>query len=204
MATCKNCGNNCGSQGKCGCNDSVLHLPPNCTAPPCPNPEPCPETFSDCCIIHNGDSFTYVYNQVPVPANAETPVVNGPSISTGFTILQGERLCDTWQRFIAYYECGYTGLPTPYGLKSNTITSTTINISWTPVASATEYRVYISPVSSISFTLVGTVTANTTPNITATGLTSNTSYYMYVTAYDSVNEITSCASVSLILTTKVS
>jgi Fibronectin type III domain len=195
---------NC-KKSPCGCEQGIPSAP-FCGAPTCPNPEPCAETWSDCCVIHNGDSFTYIYNQKPVPANAKTPVVNEVPIpisdfKTGFTILQGERMCDTWQRFIAYYECGYTSVPTPYGLKSNTITSTTINIGWTPVASATSYDVYIAPVSTGSFTLVGTVSANTTPNITATGLTPNTSYYMYVLAYDDNQGAYSCASVSLILTT---
>lgn len=192
MATCKNCGNTCGSQGKCGCNDSVLHLPPNCNPPNCPNPEPCPETFSDCCTIHNGDSFAYVQTvEVPQP---------GPQ----FTVYQGERLCDTWQRFISYYFC-QTQNNIVYGLKSQSITSTTLTIGWTPLVltSADSYEVFYSPVNSLSFVSAGTVAYNSSsPSLTITGLTPNTSYYVYVLV-NKFEEFT-CPSVSLILTTKVS
>lgn len=193
MATCKTCGNTCGSQGKCGCNDSVLHLPPNCNPPNCPNPEPCPETFSDCCTIHNGDTFTYIVEEAIVP---------GPQ----FTIYQGERLCDTWQRFINYYFCGTDNGKVPYGLKSTNITSTTLTIAWTPsptINNLEYYEVFYSPVSSIGFVSAGTVPySNTTPSLTITGLTPNTSYYVYVIVTDGLAK--PCPSVSLILTTKVS
>jgi Fibronectin type III domain len=190
MATCKNCGNTCGSQGKCGCNDTVLHLPPNCNPPACPNPEPCPETFSDCCIIHNGDSFTWLLDE---PTTVAPP----------FFILQGERLCDTWQRFLAYYNCGEDPATVPYGLKSTSITASTITVAWTPVtAPVVSYIVKIAPVATEIFTVAGTVTPSTSPSLTITGLTANTSYYVKVIANNPPDK--RCESVSLILTTKVS
>lgn len=164
----------------CGCQDTGLTTPAPCSAPSCPNPEPCAETFSDCCIIHNGDSYVYI----------------GKGGEPGFTVLQGERLCDIWQRFIAFDACPGDA---PYGLKSKLITSTTINVAWTPLPSAVSYDVYISEISPIAFTNVGTVLQNTTPNFTITGLTPATSYYVNVTFDNGVEE--SCASVSLILTT---
>lgn len=182
----------------CGCQDTGLTTPFPCSSPPCPNPEPCPETFSDCCVIHNGDSFTYVYNQTL--AQAEN-VVEGPIpvVTTGFSILQGERLCDTWQRFIAYYECGNTDTQTPYGLKSKSITSSTITIGWTPVTLVDFYQVFYAPVSTGVFVSAGIVTPSSNPTITISGLTANTNYYVYVRA--TYQDINSCNSVSLILTT---
>ena len=190
-----NCCNKCGNKGKCGCNDSVLHLPPSCPAPTCPDPEPCAETWSDCCVIHNGDSFTYITPEAPAVAAFDPGPV--PE-KTYFTILQGERMCDTWQKFLAYYECGS---PVVYGLKSKSITSTTINIAWTPLTEAVSYTVYIAPVSTAIWTSPGVVTQNTTPNFTITGLTPNTSYYVCVAHNTEVSQ--GCASVSLILTTSL-
>jgi hypothetical protein len=153
----------------------------------CPNPEPCAETWSDCCVIHNGDSFsTAGLNKQGAP----------------FVINQGDRLCDIMQRFFVYYNCGDdTGLPIPYGLKSGAITTTTINFSWAALTGASYYEVQVAPVSTGLFNVVGTVTANTTPNFTVTGLTPNTSYYLNIIPYD-IDDNTGCTSVSLILTTK--
>ncbi len=174
------------TKAPCGCEDQALTTGSPCVAPTCPNPEPCAETWSDCCVIHNGDSYTYIPKGL-----TEAPT---------FDILQGERMCDTWQRFLAYYECSPTAVPAPYGLKSKSITSTTINVAWTPVSAATSYEVWYSLTGTISWVSAGTVNQNTTPNFTITGLTPNTTYYVHVVATDGVEE--SCRSVSLILTTK--
>lgn len=188
------------TKAPCGCEDQALTTGSPCVAPTCPNPEPCAETFSDCCIIHNGDSFTYLNPEVQPPAVNVAEAAFGPNPvpeKTYFTILQGERMCDTWQKFLAYYECGS---PVVYGLKSKSITSTTINIAWTPLTEAVSYTVYIAPVSTVIWTSPGVVTQNTTPNFTITGLTPNTSYYVCVAYNTEVSQ--GCASVSLILTTK--
>ena len=187
----------------CGCEQGINAAPPCATgAPDCPNPEPCAETFSDCCIIHNGDSFTYLFPRGPAVAQAAGGAIDlgpGPIVEAApFTILQGERLCDTWQKFIAYYECGKGA---PYGLKSKVITSTTINVAWTPLDGVDNYQVFYSPVSSISWTSAGIVTPNTTPNLTITGLTPNTTYYVNVVP--TTANVAGCPSVSLILTTLV-
>lgn len=172
----------------CGCQDTGLTTPFPCSSPPCPNPEPCSETFSDCCIIHNGDSFTWIVDE-PLPGS--TPP---------FFILQGERLCDTWQRFLAYYNCGSDPTTVPYGLKSTSITASTITVAWTPVtAPVVSYIVKIAPVSTGTFTVAGTVTPSSSPSITITGLTANTSYYVKVIANNPPDK--RCESVSLILTT---
>ena len=200
-ATTPNC--NC-KKTPCGCENAISVAPPcSVGTNACPNPEPCAETWSDCCVVHNGDTFTYISadQTVPADANAEGPIP--VPVRTGFTTFQGERWCDTWQRFIVYYECRGDSL-TPYGLKSNTITTTTINISWYAVTNATDYEIWVAPVSTSVFSLAGSIVANTTPNYTITGLSPNTSYYVYVRTYDANGDIYSCASVSLILTTKIS
>lgn len=180
-------------QKDCGCNDTSLttNYLCNTAAPTCPNPEPCPETFSDCCVIHNGDAFTYV-----------NPLANPPA---QFIIHQGERLCDTWQRFFTYYNCPNGSENTVYGLKSKNITSTTLTVAWTPLslASTDYYEVFYCPVAGpITFISAGTVAYNnTTPSLTITGLTPNTSYYVNVKVV--MLAANTCSSVSLILTTKL-
>jgi hypothetical protein len=184
---CSKC--NC-AKAQCGCEDIGLTTNIACGAPTCPNPEPCAETWSDCCVIHNGDSFTWV---------PDIPDPDAPP----FSILQGERMCDTWQKFLAYYNCGQDPASIPYGLKSTNITSTTLTIAWTPITAVTvaAYEVYIAPVSTGIFALAGTTPQSTTPTFTVTGLTPNTSYYIKIIAGNPPDK--RCASVSLILTTKL-
>jgi hypothetical protein len=103
---------------------------------------------------------------------------------------------------LIYINCKSAVLPFPYGVKSNTITSTTINVSWYQLIDVEGYKVYISPATNpATWTLAGTVINNTTPNLTITGLTPNTSYYVYVQTY--IDDVVSCPSVTLILTTKL-
>lgn len=178
------------AKAQCGCDDRGLTTNPPCATgtPACPNPEPCAETWSDCCVIHNGDSFVWVSDE--------------PTITPPFPILQGERLCDTWQRFLAYYNCGDDPTTVPYGLKSTNITASTITVAWTPVTAAVvNYEVFIAPVTTGIFVSAGTVTPSTMPSLTITGLTANTSYYVKVIANNPPDK--RCASVSLILTTKL-
>lgn len=61
---------------KCGCLDTGLTTQPPCAhdTPECPNPDPCSETFSDCCIIHDGDGIA------------------------DLNIQTGDRVCDIWQK----------------------------------------------------------------------------------------------------------
>ena len=61
---------------KCGCLDTGLTTPTPCEHDTvlCPNPDPCPETFSDCCVVHDGDGIAEL--------NIQT----------------GDRVCDIWQK----------------------------------------------------------------------------------------------------------
>jgi hypothetical protein len=179
-----NC-NKCNSK-KCGCEDKGLTTPPACAqnTVDCPNPEPCAETFSDCCIIHNNDAYVYITEEDDLT----------------FSVLQGERLCDTLQKLIAtiYGSCDFD-FPYIYGLKSTVVTSSTINVVWTPVPLADSYTVYYATVAGMSWSNSGPITASTSPTYTITGLSSNTPYYVYVTYTIDAKE--SCRSVSLIITT---
>lgn len=185
-----NCCNKCGESGKCGCNDTVLHIPLSCPTPVCDNYNDCPETFSDCCVVHSGDTFTY-FDDPGKPATA------------GFTTYKGEKWCDVWQRFIISQYCT-AEFQAPYGFKANTVTSTTINVSWYQVPDLEGYEVQFAPVTNpqAAFTVAGTVLNNTTPNFTLTGLTPNTAYYVLVRSYAA--DVFSCPSVTLIITTKPS
>lgn len=187
---------------QCGCDDRGLTTNPPCATgtPACPNPEPCAETWSDCCVIHNGDSFTYAPNKGG-PKVTKSFAVEEPTVQLGFTILQGERMCDTWQRWVSYYECGAGA---PYGLKSKNITSSTITIGWTPVTEPIdEYQVFYIDVASYtgSFIAGDTIMPSANPTATITGLNPNTTYYVQV-SYTYQDKV-SCASVTLILTTKL-
>jgi hypothetical protein len=61
---------------KCGCLDTGLTTQPPCEhdTPACPNPDPCSETFSDCCVVHDGDGIA------------------------DLNIQTGDRLCDILQK----------------------------------------------------------------------------------------------------------
>lgn len=79
MANCK--------KKKCGCLDTGLTTPTPCAHDTleCPLPDPCPETFSDCCVVHDGDGI------------AE------------FNIQTGDRLCDILQKIALAYSPGAPG-----------------------------------------------------------------------------------------------
>jgi len=180
MSNCKKC--KCVTS-LCGCEDIALTTNLNCL-PPCPNPEPCAETFSDCCIIHNNDSYVYITDKDNLT----------------FSVLQGERLCDTLQKLTAalFGDCGVKE-PYVYGLKSTVVNSSTINVVWTPVPLADSYTVYYATVAGMIWSNSGLITANTSPTYTITGLNSSTPYYVYVTY--TIDGKESCRSVSLIITT---
>jgi hypothetical protein len=61
---------------KCGCLDTGLTTPTPCVHDTieCPNPDPCSETFSDCCVVHDGDGIA------------------------DLNIQTGDRLCDILQK----------------------------------------------------------------------------------------------------------
>lgn len=166
MATCPTC--NCKTL-PCGCEDQGLHTGSPCAinTPYCPNPEPCPETFSDCCIIHNGDT---IYSG----ANNPTQL---------FPIAQGERLCDILQKMVIWLEdpAGVIGdCPAVIGIKSMAITSTSIQVVWSTSAGAVNYTVgYTTNPGVVAWTNSASLSSSTT-SYTITGLTANTTYFIRV------------------------
>ncbi len=71
----------------CGCLDTGLTTPTPCAHDTleCPVLDPCSETFSDCCVVHDGDGI------------AE------------FNIQTGDRLCDILQKIALAYTPGAPG-----------------------------------------------------------------------------------------------
>lgn len=160
MSTCNKC--KCVTS-LCGCEDTALTTNLNCL-PACPNPEPCAETFSDCCVVHTNDTFFFYIDE-------ETP--------QGFTINKGDRMCEILQKLLIYFQNPGCVDPTSacnsvVGLQSVSVTSNTINIQWNSAIGATGYILQIKLSTDPLFTnttLPGLITATVIG-----GLIPNTEY----------------------------
>lgn len=73
----------------------------------------------------------------------------------------------------------------PTGVTAAPLSSSSISLSWSPVAEAASYKVYRSDNASGSYREAGTPTA---PPYTDTGLASNTAYYYKVSAVNRAGE----------------
>lgn len=173
MANCKN--------KNCGCNDLALttSAPCSCNVVTCPTPDICTETWSDCCIIHTGDTIA------------------------DLGIYKGDRLCDILQKLtlmITNPDCIMPGTEcgSPIGFKSTTIAGTTIGLFWETVPAATGYIVEYRQLTTPTWTILSPVTTNT---VTISGLTVNTEYYVRVKTQCEALPAT-CYSVTLLLKTK--
>lgn len=148
----------------CGCEDHGLHTPTPCEHDTfqCSNPDPCPETFSDCCVVHNGDSI------VDIGVN------------------QGDRLCDILQKislFLTSPGCVTPGslCQSPLSLHSTVVTGTTIAVAWTTMGSPSALQVEYKLASASTWTLNPALGPTATSDIVA-GLALNTDYYIRVKA----------------------
>ena len=159
----------------CGCQDSSYTTGSPCTSPECLNPEPCSEVFSDCCILHDGDSILE------------------------YNINQGDKVCEIIQKLILAIKnpACLTGCVPPTGFKSVTATTTTVSLYWSPVTDATAYQVEYKLQGDMSWSLSSVLTTN---SITIQGLTSNSTYYFRVKSF--CDETPSCYSVTIIVNTK--
>lgn len=172
MCKCKN--------KNCGCNDGALTTPAPCPCDviSCPTPELCSETFSDCCIIHTGDTIVDI------------------------GINKGDRLCDILQKLailITNPNCAQgTVCSSAVGFTSTVITATTLGLYWDAVSDGVGYAVDYREVTNPSWTTLPTVTTNTT---TITGLTPNTQYYVRVKTICLAMQTNPCYSVTLSLKT---
>jgi len=166
MTTCPTC--KCTAL-PCGCEDQGLHTGSPCAinTPYCPNPEPCAETFSDCCIIHNGDT---------IYSGANNPVQL-------FPIAQGERTCDIFQKLSLWLEdpdAVIGSCPAVIGVKSMTVTSTSIQVVWMLSTGGVGYTVSYSTNPGVVAWTNSTLLASTVTSYTITGLTANTTYFIKV------------------------
>ena len=169
---------------KCGCEDKGLTTPTPCEHDTidCPTPEPCPETFSDCCVIHNGDSIV------------------------DLNILEGDRICDILQKLTLYITnptCADPNgaCPSVIGLKSLEITTTTIKVGWYPTPNATTYQVEYRNVNSLVWLVNPAVVQSLNPVDTIGLLTPGDSYYIRVRTICGVGP-SDCRSVTILVKTK--
>lgn len=76
----------------------------------------------------------------------------------------------------------------PLGVTATAAGANQINLAWSPVAGATEYRIYRATTSGGPYTQVGT---STTTAFSNTGLSCNTTYYYVIRAYNGCESINS-------------
>lgn len=149
----------------CGCDDHSLGTPPPCETGTvtCPNPDPCPETFSAACTVYTGDSI----------------------VDLG--INRGDRLDVILQRIGLWLT--NPGCITPgssclavLGLHSTYIGTSSIVLAWLAAATATGYTVEYKESTALSWTLNPSIGALANPSDTIAGLLSNTEYDIRVNA----------------------
>jgi hypothetical protein len=120
----------------CGCLDTGLTTPSPCPHDiyQCPDPDPCPETFSDECIVHTGDSLP------------ELGINQGDRLSA---ILQ---LLSVW---ILNPTCAdpASTCRSVLNFHSITITPNTIKIGWTNAGAPTSLQVEYKLASGLSWFL---------------------------------------------------
>ena len=164
----------------CGCLDTGLTTPTPCEHDTvlCPDPDPCPETFSDDCVIHTGDEI----------------------VELG--ILPGDRLSSILQLITLWYTnpgCVQPGADcsSPLGVHSIAISPTTIKVGWSPTSTALGYEVEYREISAMSWTINPQVTTTVD---TIAGLLPATSYYIRIKPVCALPSM--CYSVTIRVTTK--
>jgi hypothetical protein len=147
----------------CGCTDTGLTTPSPCPHDVhlCPDPDPCAETFADCCIIHDTDTIV------------------------DLNILKGDTLCNILQKLAIAIKNPICADPTlgcqsPLNLHTILIAPASIKVGWAPVGGfplglTVEYSVVGSFVWNVNPVLPDTATSDTIGV-----LTPNTDYYIRV------------------------
>jgi len=154
MSNCKKC-----KKKDCGCKDQGLTTPQPCPADQinCPTPEPCSETFSDCCVIHDGDSITE------------------------FNIEKGDSMCVILQKIILNVTAPGCVNPTlgcqsPLGVHSTATTPNSISIAWNLVGGTpTGLFVESRPTGTVLWA-IGPTLPDTDITFVIPGLQPNTEY----------------------------
>jgi hypothetical protein len=165
----------------CGCTDVGLTTPAPCPceAAQCANPDVCPETFSDNCVIHTGDTI----------------------VDLG--ILQGDALTSILQKMVIKMTQPLcvpgTSCASAINFKSTAIGSTTASFVWDPVPSTgtTQYILQYRKPSAAVWTSNPIVT---TAKDSLSGLEADTQYYVRVNT--KCGGVSTCYSVTLLITTK--
>jgi hypothetical protein len=171
---------------KCGCEDKGLHTPTPCIHDTfnCPNPDPCAETFSACCVIFNRDSI----------------------LDTGFN--NGDNLCTILQKISLWLTNPVCANPasacqSPLGLYSDTVSPTTITVKWAAAGGTPgSYQVEYKKSTDLAWSVLPAV-PNTQLIQGIGALTSNTTYMIRVKAICDAGPVdTACYSVTILVTTK--
>lgn len=176
----------CKHKVPCGCGDEALTTAPSCTQNNCPEPEPCPETFCDGCVVHCGDTI----------------------VDLG--IYKGQRLDVILQQLALMITAPFCAGTDPaadcsaiLGLASSTIGSSSIGISWIPNANAIQYQVEYKQASSMSWTIgsiIVPVGGETIITDTVGGLIADTDYHIRVLTTCTPTD--ACYSVTILVRTK--
>lgn len=165
----------------CGCADTGLTTPTPCIhdSPDCPFPNPCAETFSDCCVIHNG------------PTIVDSGIMNGDSLCNVMQILTLLATNPT---------CMQDGgtCRSPLALTPGTVTPVSIPVTWTCPIVPTNFQVEYKLTTSLTW-LVNPMVAGTVLTDIVGGLLPNNYYHIRVSALCGAS---SCYSVTIIVQTK--
>lgn len=167
---------------RCSCEDQGLHTPcPPCDNEyPCNDPNPCPETFSDNCVIHTGDALQ------------ELGIEQGDSLAM---ILQ--KLILYLKNDVCYTDPAATCM-NPLNFHTTSIGTTIVYFAWTVAGTPTEMIIQVSDDEGLSWsdaaTLPGTSLSGYVGNLTA-----DTEYWFRVVT--NCNDLTYCPSVIIIVTT---
>ena len=165
---------------KCGCEDKGLTTPTPCIHDTfeCPNPDPCSETFSSCCVIYDKDTI----------------------VDTG--INKGASMCDIIQILSLWATNPLCMDPNAVcksvlSLFSTIISPTTITVGWAPNGVPASYQLEYKKAVDVSW-LANPVLANTVFTDTIGGLLPNTAYHIRIKSTCTTN----CYSVTILTTTK--
>jgi len=170
---------------KCGCEDKGLTTPTPCLHDTfeCPNPDPCPETFSLCCTIFDKDTI----------------------VDVGFN--KGDSMCAILQKIALWITNPLCMNPNAicksvFNFFSMVISPTTIKLGWTPNGTPFSYQVEYKKATDVTWTQ-NVAVANTVFMDTIGGLTPNTAYHIRVNSIcNDVDPPSQCYSVTILVTTK--
>ena len=145
----------------------------------------------------DGANWTYVGS---VSASAATYLAAGPFTPSTTDYFKVEAY--------AYYGGGYSSptntalvttaayAATPTALSATVVSSSQINLSWTPVSSATGYMIEQSTSQSDPYVPIATITGGSTNSYSDTGLSENTQYYYEIYATNTVGNSAPSSAVS--------